>query len=447
MTVVNRPMASPGLLELRDIDPYPGYERIRAAGPVVWDASMRAWLVLSHDGCAFVERREDLFAEPTGSLPGAAEIIGRRDLRSLVGEPHEALHRALAHAWRPDAIGRLRTAIRPIIADHLATLAGRERLEVFDDVARLLPISVVGRVLGLPVDDLQTLDRVKGWMDAVLAWRHSYGADPEIRAAAAAARRQLEPALLETVRDRRDRPRDDAITFLWEAGREVATDWGETDVLDNARFIFEAGSETTASLICGTVHRLLVDGPADRARVLAEPAAFARYLEEVLRHSTVIHLRARTATADVPLGGVVIARGERVIAVNAAANRDPQRWERPDAFDPTRPRLWGHLAFNVGPRHCVGAHLARMEATETILGLWRAFPDLEQVPGPPAPAPVGFVSRTWRPLAVAHEPTTPARALARVMDGAGWSGSTTASANGSATGTARTAAGAARHDA
>jgi cytochrome P450 len=432
VTVAGRPTALLGLLELRDIDPYPGYERMRAAGPVVWDASMSAWLVLSHEECAFVERREDLFAEPTGSLPGAAEIAGRRDLRSLVGEPHETLHRALAHAWRPDAIGRLGAAIRPLIADRLVTLAGRERLEVFDDVARLLPISVVGRVLGLPADDLQTLDRAKGWMDAVLAWRHSYGGDPEMRAAAAEARRKLEPVLLETVRDRRNRPRDDAISFLWEAGREVAPDWGETDVLDNARFIFEAGSETTASLICAGVHRLLIDGPAVRARVLAHPAAFAPYLEEVLRHSTVIHLRARAATTDVPLGGVVIAKGERVIAVNAAANRDPQRWERPDAFDPSRPRLWGHLAFNVGSRHCVGAHLARMEATETILGLWRAFPDLDRLANARAAAPIGFVSRTWRPLEVVHAPTSSAQARTRIIDGGSWAGSATAAKSGPA---------------
>jgi cytochrome P450 len=416
-----RPIAAPVLDDLRDIDPYPGYERMRAAGPVVWDPAMAAWLVLSHDGCAFVERNEDLFAEPTGSLPGAAQIVGRRDIRSLVGGPHEALHRSLAHAWQPDPIAPLAVAaVRPIVAERFASLAAGTHLEVFGDVARLLPIAVVGRILGLPDGDRETLDRAKGWMDAVLAWRHSFGTDPDLRASAERATRSLEPALLETVRERRERPRDDAISLLWAAGRHVASDWGERDVLDNAKFIFEAGSETTASLITAAVHRLLQRPAAERERIATDPSAFAPFLEEVLRHSTVIHLRARTATAAVPLGGVVIEAGARVIAVNAAANRDPARWEEPDRFDPDRQRLWGHLAFNVGPRHCVGAHLARMEAAEVIGGMWRALPGLEHRGGALAAVPMGFVSRTWRPVELAHRETDPAEARTRVLAGPVW---------------------------
>jgi len=413
-----RPTASLDLGDLRDIDPYPGYERMRAAGPVVWDRGMSAWLVLSHEGCAFVERNETLFAEPTGSLPGASEIVGRRDIRSLVGDPHAALHRSLAHAWQPDPIALLAlAAVRPIVAARFAALAAGSRFEIFHDVARLLPIAVVSRILGLPDGDLQTLDRAKGWMDAVLAWRHSFGVDPDIRESAVRATRSLEPALLETVRDRRERPRHDAISFLWAAGREVAADWGERDVLDNAKFVFEAGSETTASLITNAVHRLLEHPAAERERIVGDPLAFAPFLEEVLRHSTVIHLRARTATADARLGGVVIEAGARVIAVNAAANRDPDRWEQPDRFDPGRSRLWGHLAFNVGPRHCVGAHLARMQATEVICGMWRALPAIEPTDGAPPAVPIGFVSRTWRPVEVTHAPTTPQRARAGVLAG------------------------------
>jgi hypothetical protein len=73
------------LRDLHDVDPYPAYAAMRAVGSVVWDVGMGAWLVLSHEGCTFIERREDLFEEPTGTLPGAAEIVGRRDFRSLVG--------------------------------------------------------------------------------------------------------------------------------------------------------------------------------------------------------------------------------------------------------------------------------------------------------------------------------------------------------------------------
>ena len=427
-----RPIAPVSLRDLRDVDPYPAYEAIRAVGSVVWDEGMTAWLVLSHDGCTFVERREDLFEEPTGSLPGAAEIVGRRDFRSLVGAEHERLHRSLSHAWRPDPIAPLAmAAVRPIVADRIARLAERPTFELYEDLARFLPIAVVAKVLGLPDRDAATLEQAKGWMEAVLAWRHSYGEDPDARAAAIEATKRLDPLLLDTVRARRHRPEADAISLLWSTGREVASEWGEQDVMDNAKFLFEGGSETTAFLICNAIHRLLELPPERRTATLLDPAVFARFLEEVLRHTTVVHLRARRATTDVAIGDVAIGAGERVIAINAAANRDPERWERPAEIDPARPRLWGHLAFNVGPRHCAGAHLARMEATEAIGGLFRAFPDLAREPGSPAPSSIGFVSRAWRPIDLVHTPVTPKIARGRVMHGPDWAGSVPAGLAGS----------------
>ncbi len=411
----DRPVAPVSVRDLRDIDPYPAYERIREVGPVVWDEGMLAWLVLSHEDCTFVLRREDLFEEPTGTLPDAPRIVGRRDIRSLVGQPHELLHRSVSHAWRPMPIEPLAmVAVRPLVEERLARVGPDERFELFAQFARLLPISVISRVLGLPDADTDTLDRAKGWMEAVLAWRHSYGEDAEARVAAIEATRQLEPLLLDTVRARRDRPEADGISLLWATGREVAPDWDEQDVMDNAKFMYEGGSETTAFLICTATHRLLELPPPERTRVLGDAAAFALFLEEVLRHSTVVHLRARRATVDVELGGVRIRAGQRVIAVNGAANRDPERWEHPGELDPTRPRLFGHLAFNVGPRHCAGAHLARLEATEAVRGMFRAFPDLVRAPGTGDPSPIGFVSRAWRPLTLVHTPATDAEVRERV---------------------------------
>ena len=413
--MVERPRAPVSLRDLRDVDPYPAYERIRAVGDVTWDEGMGAWLVLSHDLCTFVLRREDLFAEPTGSLPDAALIVGRRDIRSLVGAQHDVIHRAVSHAWRPDPIAPLAiAAVRPLVTERLAGLAERDRFELFSEYARLLPISVISRVLGLPDADVATLDMAKGWMEAVLAWRHSYGEDADARVAAIEATRQLEPLLLDTVRARRDHPQDDGISLLWAAGRELGSDWDEQDVLDNAKFMYEGGSETTAFLMCTATHRLLELPDEARAALLADGDAFSRFLEEVLRHSTVVHLRMRRVVSDVALGGLTLRAGERVIAVNGAANRDPARWERADDLDPSRPRLRSHLAFNVGPRHCAGAHLARMEATEAIGGLFRAFPDLARAPGSAAPDVIGFVSRAWRPLELGHAPTSAAIVRSRM---------------------------------
>jgi cytochrome P450 len=413
-----RPVVPESLADYRDRDPYPVYERLRGVGDVVWDEGMHAWLVLSHEGCTFVERREDLFAEPTVGLPGAEQIVGRRDIRSLVGGEHDAIHKPLSHSWRPDPVRPYGPGlVRPLVATRLAGLAAGDRFELYADFARLLPISVVAEVLGLPPADLRTLDQARTWMETVLAWRHTYGEDPSLLEAAITASKALEPALLDTVRERRDRPRDDTISLLWEAGRARFADWGERDVLDNAKFLFEGGSETTAFLICNVVNRLLDLPPQERAAWTVSCPTIGPYIEETLRHTTVVHLRARRATRDVELEGAGIREGERVIAVNAAANRDPARWPDPERFDPSRPRLFGHLAFNVGPRHCAGSHVARLEVTEGVVGLFRAFPDLERDPDAPPPASMGFVSRAWRPVHVRHAPRPAAEVEQAVLAG------------------------------
>lgn len=399
MTPARGPVAPISLRDTRDADPYPAYAAARELGNVVWDEGMDAWLVLDHEGCSFVETREDLFAEPTGSLPGADRITGPHEFRSLVGEPHHTLHHYLARRWLPREIEPYRDDfIRPIVSERIGTFASAGRAELWSDFAAVVPIGIIGRVIGLsPMDDA-ALRRAKGFTDAVLAWRHSYGADPALVEAAVAATDALEADIRPVVQARREQPTDDLISGLWEVGPSIVPTWGEQDVIDNIKPLFEAGAETTSLLICLAMDRLLGDAMLVK-RVQRGGEPLRRFVDETLRHTTVVHWRARRATTDVELGGVTIRAGDRVHPVNAAANRDPARYPDPDMFDIDRAGYLGHLAFNVGPRHCAGAWLARMEAYESVLGLL-SLPGLRLDPDAPAPAPSGFVSRTARPLHV-----------------------------------------------
>jgi cytochrome P450 len=388
--------ASGSLLELRDLDPFARYAELRAAGPVTWDEGLRGWLVTGHDECVVVERREDLFGPGMGTLEGADEITGRRSVLTLEGEPHHALHRFLARAMTARELEPLRPEIRRMAEATLDELEDERVLEVWERFASPLPVAVVARVLGLE-HDRAALARSKAWMEAVLAWRHSYGLVPELVEAARTAARESVDDLLPTVRARRDEPREDLISQLWQVGPEILPDWGEDDVLDQCRVLFEAGSETTSHLIATTT-ALLVRDPELERRVRAEPDALARLVEESLRLWTVVHVRVRVAREDVVLGGATIPAGDRVHPVNAAANRDPARYAAPDQLDIDRRGQYSHLAFNVGPRHCVGAALARMEAVEAVSALLARTPRLRLAPGHEPPAYRGLIARSFRPL-------------------------------------------------
>jgi cytochrome P450 len=399
--------AQPTLRALTGQDPYPRYEEIRRQARVFWDPGMRAWLVTGFEDCAFVEKREDLFAATTGNLPSSEEIGGRRGILTIDGEAHKALHKHVTrYLTDPGRIAAWRAGfIRPLIDRLVDDFVGRGRAETGTELADHVPISVVGSVLGLPVDDLALLAECKQWMNDVLAWRHTYGEVPEIVERARARTHQLEAFLLPVVRARRAQPRDDLLSELWRVGPSVFPDWGDDDVLAQCKVLFEAGTETTTHLIC-TLTYLLVTRDELRRRLLADrEALIPRFVEEALRILSPVHLRVRAATRDVELGGVLIKKGDRVHPINAAANRDPERYRDPGEIDLERPAFRSHLAFNVGPRHCVGAALARAEACEAVDALLTRLRNQRLDPDAEPPRLVGFVTRSFRPLHLLFDPT------------------------------------------
>src|SRR3954447_23882256 len=142
------------LLERRDREPYSLYEELRARGPVAWDEGLRAWLVLGHAECVVVERREELFEPGMGSLRGAAEITGERSILTMRGEPHAALHRMLSRALTPAACAAFADElIRPVVGELVGRVAPHGRCELHGQVSELVPLGVVGRLLGFPPAD------------------------------------------------------------------------------------------------------------------------------------------------------------------------------------------------------------------------------------------------------------------------------------------------------
>ncbi|MDQ3553244.1 MAG: cytochrome P450 [Chloroflexota bacterium] len=393
--------ALPGSIkDLRDEEPWDFYETRRAQGQVVWDVPAKAWLVLGYDEAAYVERNEGIFAETTAALPGADRLTHPREFRLLNGEPHRVLHKFLSQLWAPSAFEQYRTpVVRRIIDERIANFRHRGEAELWSDFASIVPIAVVAELIGLPSDDDEQLRACKDWTEAVLLWRHTYGEDRAVVDAAADASGRLDPFIGPIISARRERPTGDLISRLWEVGPTIFPDWGEEDILANVKPLFEAGSDTSSNLICSVLYAVLTD-ESIRTAVRNGGEPLIRLIEETLRLRTVVHWRARVAMRDVELGGVSIRAGDRVHPVNAAANRDPRRYDHPDQMDLGRKGYFSHLAFNVGPRQCAGSPIARMEAYESVLAMLGSLPDLRLDTSQEPPRYLGYVVRSYRPLHV-----------------------------------------------
>jgi len=154
----------------------------------------------------------------------------------------------------------------------------------------------------------------------------------------------------------------------------VVYDPSREELLDTAVLLFGAGHETTVNLISGGALNLLRH-PSELARLRADPGLIASAVEELLRFGPPVQLTERIATADAELAGLPIPKGAQVVALIAAANRDPDVFADPDRLDVGRPEN-RHVSFGGGIHHCLGAPLARIEGQEALGRLVRRFPDL-----------------------------------------------------------------------
>jgi cytochrome P450 len=228
-------------------------------------------------------------------------------------------------------------------------------------------------MLGVPAEDREAL---KVWsadaarlLDPLL--------DPPVFDAADAGIRGFTSYFRELVAERRRRPRDDLLSALIEAedqGQRLTDD----ELLTNAIFLFAAGHETTQNLIGNAVLALLRH-PDQRERLVADPELIKGAVEEFLRFEPPVQVTGRTAQETIELDSVTIERGERVVLLLAAANRDPEQFADPDRLDVTRPDV-RPLSFGGGIHFCLGAALARVEGQVALGSLVSRFPHLDGAP-------------------------------------------------------------------
>ncbi len=380
---------------------------------MIWDAGVNAWLVTSFDALREVMRQDKkLVRHAVSSMndPGLHTISGGPRSRLMVhGEEHARHHRWFVRRFSYRLVEQWRdTLLRPIADRLLDRVASTGRIDVLGDYSDRYSIRVISAVMGLPWEDDEWIAYCKSLLDRKQRYLDLYTADlpADVERSALDAVTEMNELLLPFVMAAKERePReDDILALLWAEGPTIMSDWGLEDMQAWIATTFFAGTDTTTHAIQNAIY-LLLDDPALQADLRTGDAdRIERFAEEVLRAYPSVHFTRRLANEDFELQGVQIKRDDRLLMLDAAANRDPARFACPAAIDIDRDGARGHLAFSIGPRTCAGAALARGEVQESVARLLDRLPNLRLDPDAESPRLSGFLLRSYRPLHAVFDP-------------------------------------------
>jgi cytochrome P450 len=371
-------------------DPYPAWHELRGSGPVhagtvhalsgidadlFWhgltEPDGEHYSAFSYATCDEAHRNPDVFASSPRSVDAGGAVGHESSLLSMDGVQHRRYRALVQPSFVPAKaqwwIGKwIDETVRALIDSFVDE--GRAELNV--DFCAAIPVLTITGSFGIDVS--RALDV------------REHLRDPDAVAEIVAP----------IVEARRARPEDDLISVLTEA--EITDDGGthrlsDVEIYSFAYLLLLAGSGTTWKQM-GITLAALLQRPQLLEAVRADRNLLKGAIEESLRWEATDPMFSRWATRNTELGGVEIPKGSVVHLCLGAANRDPERWERPDEYDPYRP-LRPSMGFGGGPHVCLGMHVARAEMQVGISALLDRLPNLRLDPDAPPPQTVGFYER------------------------------------------------------
>ncbi|MEU3183027.1 cytochrome P450 [Streptomyces sp. NPDC006923] len=280
----------------------------------------------------------------------------------------------------PGRVDAMRGGITRIAEELIAGFRGKDRIDLVDDFAYPLPVTVICRLLGVPREDEPLF---RAWSDTIIARIDPVSDEDsaERLRAGVAARQAMGLYLGELADRRRGHPSDDMLSaYVNDEGSEGHLT--RTELMATSVLLLIAGHETTVNLITNGMLTLLRH-PEELERLRRQPSLMPRAVEELLRYEPPVQmLPQRTPLADIDVSGTLVPKGAPLVLMIASGNRDPKRFHDPDRFDPTREDNQ-HFGFGSGVHNCFGAPLARVETQIALTQLIRHLDSPRLIEDPP----------------------------------------------------------------
>lgn len=358
-------------------DPYPWYAALREHDPLHPLAGGGVLLTRYDDALA-------IYREPRASSDKKIEFrpkfgdspLYEHHTTSLVfNDPplHTRVRRLIMGALSQKAIARMEGDVARLVDTLVEDMAAAGRVDFIEAFAARIPVEVIGNLLAVPHEARAPL---RGWSTAILSGLEP-APTPEMLARGNRAVSEFVALLRELIAERRRKPGDpdsDVLTRLIQ-GEQDGERLSDTELHHQCIFLLNAGHETTTNLI-GNGLWLLLQNPAELARLRADPGLLNSAIEEMLRYEGPIQLNNRRLTAAVELDGRTLPAGTAITIAIGAANHDPAQFPEPERFDVARsPNR--HVAFGQGAHACAGMNVARMEARVAFSRLLARFTRIE----------------------------------------------------------------------
>lgn len=360
-------------------DPYPAYRALRAHGRarrIRLRDGLAPWVVGRYGDVREILSDPRMSVDPANTSDEVRAAIGRgraeekvallgRHLLSVDPPDHTRLRRLMSRALTARRIAALYPPTRAYVHGLLDTLRGAGSIDLLGDYALPIAVTVICELLGVPEEDRGDFRR---WGRALV--RAELEDDQRFDGVAAEMEEYLVPFILA----HRGRPGPELVGALAAARDEDRLD--DYELISLVYQLFFAGHESSAYLICNAVY-VILSAPERRSFASDEEELIGDVIEEVLRYEGPVKTPTwRFPTEDVKLrDGTVFRKGEPVLLLLAAANRDPARFPEPDDFDAHRADN-AHLAFGHGIHHCMGAAVGRMEGRVAVSALLERYPGI-----------------------------------------------------------------------